>query len=259
MIRFDIRRYDRLGSTNDEARRLAETDAPNGTVVVAREQIAGRGRRGRSWSSPPGNLYLSILLRLDLPAARIAELSFVTALAVADTVDYFISNKAVLKWPNDVLVDGAKISGILLERADAAVVVGIGLNVLHVPPDATAIATSLMQAGAWHASDFGEPSARVAEVQAALLQGFVGRVAAWQDGGFDAVRDAWLARAHPTGTVLRMSLGTGSVIGTFVGLGCDGALLLESAGSIRRITAGDVALVAYEKVPGDHHDQSENN
>lgn len=243
MIRFDIRRYDRLGSTNDEARRLAETGAPHGTVVVAREQSAGRGRRGRSWNSPPGNLYLSILLRLDLSAARIAELSFVAALAVADAVDRFIRGKAVLKWPNDVLVDGAKISGILLESADAAVVVGIGVNVLHVPADAAALATSLLRAGAWDATNFGEAHARVAEVQAALLEGFAGRVAAWRDGGFDAVRDAWLARAQPAGTVLRVSVGTGSVIGTYVGLDRDGALLLESAGGVRRITAGDVALV----------------
>lgn len=243
MIRFEIKQYDSVGSTNDEACRLALAGAPHGTVVVAREQTAGRGRRGRNWSSPPGNLYLSIVLRPDLPPARLAELSFVAALAVVDTVDRFIPGKAVLKWPNDVLIDGAKISGILLERVDAAIVVGIGLNVLHVPENAAAAATSLVRAGASHVADAAQPEARVAEVRTALLDAFAHRFAEWQEGGFGPVRDDWLERAHPVGTVLRVSVGPDPVTGTFAGLALDAALLLNASGSLRRITAGDVVLV----------------
>ncbi len=147
---FDVRLYDSLGSTNDEARRLAQAGAAHGTVVAARQQTAGRGRVGRSWVSPPGNLYLSVLLRLDLPLARLAELSFVAALAVADMVDSFLPPdfRAALKWPNDVLVEGAKISGILIEQGETATIVGIGVNVGHCPTGTPYPVTSLVQQAA---------------------------------------------------------------------------------------------------------------
>src|SRR3954468_19309176 len=114
--RFTVRHYDSIGSTNDEARRLAKEGAPHGTVVHADEQTAGRGRLMRTWFSPPGNLYMSILLRLDIPAPRLSELSFVASLAVAQTVEALLPKRLrpVLKWPNDVLVEDAKICGILL-------------------------------------------------------------------------------------------------------------------------------------------------
>ena len=128
---------DSVGSTNDEAARLADAGAPEGTVVWAREQTGGRGRRGRAWASPVGNLYTSTILRPDCPAARAAELGFVSALAVADIVP---PGRAVrVKWPNDVLVDGGKIAGILLESAIAQtgavqhVIAGIGINVGFAP------------------------------------------------------------------------------------------------------------------------------
>jgi BirA family biotin operon repressor/biotin-[acetyl-CoA-carboxylase] ligase len=114
---FLIQHHERLGSTNDEARRLAASGAPHGTVIHADEQAAGRGRFGRTWYSPPGNLYLSVLLRVDLPPERVSELSFVTALTVADAVDALLPKqmKSTLKWPNDVLVNDGKIAGILVE------------------------------------------------------------------------------------------------------------------------------------------------
>ena len=120
MIAFDVRHYDSIGSTNDEAMRLAREGAVHGTVVHADEQTAGRGRLSRRWLSPPGNLYLSIVLRPDVPAARSAEIGLVAALAVADAVDALLPQqvRATLKWPNDVLVRDGKIAGILLEQAD---------------------------------------------------------------------------------------------------------------------------------------------
>src|ERR1700744_3471109 len=130
---FTVWNHDRIGSTNDEARRLAKEGAPHGTVVHADEQTAGRGRMAHKWFSPPGNLYVSILLRTGEPAARTAELSFLAALAVADTAGARLprQTRAMLKWPNDVLVSGAKIAGILLEQVDDATIMGIGLNVLE--------------------------------------------------------------------------------------------------------------------------------
>lgn len=128
---------DSVGSTNDEAARLADGGASEGTVVWAREQQGGRGRRGRRWASPPGNLYSSTILRPNCPAPRAAELGFVAALAVGDLVP---ASRAIrLKWPNDVLIDGGKIAGILLESAIAQdgrvehVVAGIGVNVAFAP------------------------------------------------------------------------------------------------------------------------------
>ena len=119
MIAFDVRHYDSIGSTNDEAMRLAREGAAHGTVVHADEQTAGRGRLSRRWLSPPGNLYLSIVLRPDVPAARTVEIGLVAALAVADAVEALLPQqvRATLKWPNDVLVRDGKIAGILLEQA----------------------------------------------------------------------------------------------------------------------------------------------
>ncbi len=236
MIVFDVRHYDSIGSTNDEALRLARTGAAHGTVVCAREQTAGRGRQARHWHSPAGNLYVSILLRLDLAPGKAAELSFVVALAVADTVDRLLSDgvRASLKWPNDVLVRGAKISGILLEYADAAVIVGIGVNIRHAPLDMPYPVTSLAASGA-------VATTTDATLQV-LLEAVVGRVADWQETGFATTRTAWLARAHPAGSPLRITVGSGSIEGRFADLAHDGALIIETADGPARFVAGEVGV-----------------
>ncbi len=234
MITFDLQTHDSLGSTNDEARQLADAGAPHGTVVTANRQTAGRGRQGRHWVSPTGNLYLSILLRLAQPPARFPELGFLAALAVADATDQFAPARATLKWPNDVLVDGAKLSGILLERADPALIIGIGLNVLHVPSGTPGPATSLAQLGATNTS--------VPSVRAALLDAVARRLAQWTENGFESIRAAWLARAHPPGTFLVVTTATGFVRGRFAGLATNGALLLDTDNGQRQLIAGDVAV-----------------
>ena len=119
-------------------------------MVCAREQTAGRGRGARRWHSPAGNLHASILLRTDLPPGRIPQLSLVAALAVADAADAFLPGdvRAELKWPNDVLVRGAKLAGILIESADATAIIGIGMNIAHAPPDAPYPVTTLAAGGA---------------------------------------------------------------------------------------------------------------
>ena len=230
---FVVHRHDRIGSTNDEARRLADQGAPHGTVVHADEQTAGRGRLTRAWYSPPGNLYISILLRLDTPLSRLAELSFVTALAVADTVDALLpkQTRAALKWPNDVLVDGAKIAGILLEQADGATIVGVGLNVLHAPHNAAYKTTTLAA------------SRGIANMDSArdILLDRLGRhLAVWQAEGFPPIRAGWLLRAHPIGTPLRAAMGSHITEGTFAGLDEHGALLLDTEDGRKRVLAGDV-------------------
>lgn len=232
---FDVLHYDRIGSTNDEAKRLALEGAPHGTVVHADEQTAGRGRLSRAWFSPPGNLYLSVLLRFELPPARLAELSFVAALAVADAVDGLLPKtiRATLKWPNDVLVGGAKIAGILLEQAEGAVIMGIGLDVLNAPTNANYRTTTIVANGGL---------ATVDGARDILLRQLGIHLARWEAEGFEPIRQGWLARGPMPGTTLRVTQGASVVEGEFAGLGTDGGLLLDTADGRQRILAGDVGV-----------------
>jgi BirA family transcriptional regulator, biotin operon repressor / biotin---[acetyl-CoA-carboxylase] ligase len=232
---FNVLHYEKLGSTNDEARRLAAGGATHGTVVHADEQTAGRGRLSRTWISPPGNLYMSVLLRLDLPPERLPQLSFVTALAVADAVDALLPKhvRVMLKWPNDVLVWGAKIAGILLEQADDATVIGIGLDVLHAPTTAGYKTISIAASGG------------IASVDGArdiLLERLEQHLTNWQTDGFAPIRVAWLERAHPIGADLRVTVQGRTVEGAFSGLDEAGALLLDTKDGRQRVVAGDVAV-----------------
>jgi BirA family transcriptional regulator, biotin operon repressor / biotin---[acetyl-CoA-carboxylase] ligase len=236
MIAFDIQHYDSIGSTNDEAMRLARAGAAHGTVVCAREQTTGRGRQARRWHSPAGNLHASILLRTELALGRIPQLSFVAALAVADAADAFLPGdvRAELKWPNDVLVRGAKVAGILIESADAAAIIGIGMNIAYAPPDAPYPVTTL----AASAAETLEPG----DVLQVLLQALRHRFSDWGDQGFATVRTDWLARAHPVGSLLRLTVGDRSIEGRFADLGHDGALVIATARGLERFVAGEVLV-----------------
>lgn len=237
---------DRVGSTNDEARRLAGEGAEDGTLVWALEQSAGRGRQGRSWASPPGNLYCSLVLRPDVPLARAAELSFVAALGVGGAIGALVPPQVEMryKWPNDVLLNDRKVAGILLEssaRPDQAVdfvVLGVGVNVLSQPAAARFPATSLKAEGAG-------PDVDAAAVLESFSRHFLAWVDRWLDEGFDPVRAAWEARAWRLGERLEFAAGEGggdaALAGRFEGLAPDGSLLLAmDDGTSRRFAAGDV-------------------
>jgi BirA family transcriptional regulator, biotin operon repressor / biotin---[acetyl-CoA-carboxylase] ligase len=232
---FTVRHYDTIGSTNDEARRLAQEGAPHGTALHADEQTAGRGRLSRSWYSPPGNLYLSILLRTGTPPARSGELSFLTGLAVADTVEALLPRgiRPMLKWPNDVLVNGAKISGILLEREGDATILGIGLNVLEAPSNAGYKTTTIVA------------NAGIASVDSArdiLLDRLSRHLATWLADGFEPIRALWLDRSYPVGAAIRVNAQGEAIEGAFAGLDHDGALLLDTPNGRQRVVAGDVSV-----------------
>jgi BirA family transcriptional regulator, biotin operon repressor / biotin---[acetyl-CoA-carboxylase] ligase len=232
---FTVWHHDRIGSTNDEAHRMAREGAPHGTVIHADEQTSGRGRLAHTWFSPPGNLYLSILLRTGQSAARSAELSFLAALAVADTVEALLprQTRAVLKWPNDVLINGAKIAGILLEQADDATVLGIGLNVLEAPSNLAYMATTIVANGG------------IASVDGArdiLLPRLAAHLADWQAEGFAAIREKWLNRSYPIGAAIQAKAGGQSISGHFAGLDMDGALLLDTPQGRQRIVAGEIEV-----------------
>ena len=225
---------DTVTSTNDEAGHLAEAGAAEGTVVWARAQTGGRGRRGRRWDSPVGNLYCSTVLRPDCPAPRAAELGFVAALAVADMVP---AGRVVrVKWPNDVMVDGGKIAGTLLESAIGQsghvdyVVAGIGLNVGFAPQ-----LPEMRYPGALLGS-----CVSVEQALERLTRGLAGRLDEWRRSGFEAVRRAWLAKAGPLGMEVDVKLSEGVVRGRFAGIDREGALLLDADAGPRRVVSGEL-------------------
>jgi BirA family biotin operon repressor/biotin-[acetyl-CoA-carboxylase] ligase len=233
-------RHASIGSTNAEAARLAREGAVHGTAITSIEQTGGRGRIGRIWISPPGNLYVSFVLRPAIPAHAAAQIGFVAALAVADVVTEILAHdparRPMLKWPNDVLVGNAKISGILAERGDDPqpwLVLGIGLNVAFAPEGLAYAATCLHAQGAGITVD---------DALARLAAALRARCDQWTVSGFAPIRDAWLTHAHPPGTRLAVRTGDTVLDCTFEGLAEDGALLVRTANGQRRVVAGDVAL-----------------
>jgi BirA family biotin operon repressor/biotin-[acetyl-CoA-carboxylase] ligase len=213
---------------------LARTGLGEGVWLRAERQVSGRGRQGRAWDSRSGNLAISTLVRVreHEPAATLA---LVSAVALEEAVSVFLPGRAAIKWPNDLLIDGAKLSGILLERADDAVVIGFGVNLAHYPDDLERPATSLDAHGA---------SIDPQLFAETLAESFARWVSKWREG-LGPVRDRWLARAHPIGTALTARLADGTAIdGLFDGLDRDGALILRLAdGTPRVIHAADVFLL----------------
>jgi BirA family biotin operon repressor/biotin-[acetyl-CoA-carboxylase] ligase len=233
---------DTVGSTNDEARWLAADGASDGTLVRARRQTAGRGRLGRTWISDPGNLYFSLVLRPGCPLARAGQIGFVVANAVADAVAAALPEGAPVgcKWPNDVLVAGRKVSGMLLESETGRdgqlewLVAGVGINIASHPDDVRFPASSLTACGAGDGVS--------AEVMlATFCERFRAGYAVWSQEGFEPIRRAWLGRAVGRGSVLRASLATATVEGVFEDMDASGALVIRQAAGTRvTVTAGDV-------------------
>jgi BirA family biotin operon repressor/biotin-[acetyl-CoA-carboxylase] ligase len=237
---YRLAAHETIGSTNDEAKRLAAEGAPEGTVVWARRQTQGRGRQDRTWMSPLGNLYCSIILRPGKGIAETATLGFAAALAAVEAIEPVAPpTRAMLKWPNDVLMDERKVAGILLESGNngAWLVIGCGINLAHFPENVPFPAISIVAATGF----------QIAAEDA--LAGFCGQFDLWyrhwKAEGFAPVREAWLARAHPKGTKLNVRLPTATLNGTFEDLDVDGTLLLaDEDGTLHRIAAGDVYFVS---------------
>jgi BirA family biotin operon repressor/biotin-[acetyl-CoA-carboxylase] ligase len=209
-----------------------------GDWLYADRQTAGRGRLGREWVSPVGNLYASNLVSLRPSDPAAPTLALVAAVSVYDTLKIWApSESLMIKWPNDLLVDGAKISGILLEGVGSAVVVGIGVNLMAVPADLDRAATSLSTLG------ITPPATR--PFLEALTDIFAAWLSRWRAEGISTIRTAWLDRAHPVGTALSAALDSDQrVEGLFDGLTGDCALRLRLAdGSTRVIHAGDIFLI----------------
>lgn len=223
-------------STNDDAKRLARAGAEEGTLVVAARQTGGRGRLGRTWESPAGGGYASAVLRPNVSPAQAAPLALAVSLGVARGLDAF-GLSAGVKWPNDVMLEGGKLAGILLEMAAEAdtvewLVAGIGINVAApAAPDA-----------AWvrrHA-----PEARVAEVVASALDGVAAAYREFVSGGFGALAEEYRARLTLTGVEVAVRDGVGAVVASGVAetVDDDGALVVRGPDGPRTVVAGEVTL-----------------
>lgn len=240
VLSVTLRTVAETGSTNADMLELARGGAAEGLWLRADRQTSGRGRQGRAWQSHPGNLHASTLVRLRGGDPQAATLALVAAVAVEEVVSAYLfpgpRRGAAIKWPNDLLIDGAKVAGILLERAGDAVVIGIGVNLAHHPNLPDRRATSLAAHGvAVDPIDFLKTLAPV----------FVRWLDVWRGEGFAPIRARWLDRAHPIGAPLRMADQDGGTIdGRFDGLDSNGALLLRLAdGGVRVIHAADVFLI----------------
>ena len=222
-----VRHFETIDSTNLEAARLAAAGELGPIWLLADEQHAGKGRLGRQWLSQPGNLYSTLLFTSEAPISSIPQLGFVTALAVHDTVQHYCPRRTVqLKWPNDCLLDGGKVAGILCENlGQGKVAIGCGINVAHSPQNL-----------AYKTSHFGNTT--VEAVFEAYRKNLQSRLIQWNTGeGFPSIIQDWQTRAANLNQLITIN----TKPGIFRGLNADGALRLEKAdGTTELVYAGDV-------------------
>ena len=236
---FSLIELESVGSTNDEARSRAENGAAAGTIIWAKQQVSGRGRRGRTWISPTGNLYCSVVLRPEVSPAVAAQLSFVAALALGEGLQEFVpaSVKLQYKWPNDVLIDGQKCAGILLESQIGEqgkldwLLIGTGVNVASSPENTDRPSVCLTQIGM---------KLSVADVLAAYAHALSAWLVRWETTGFESVREAWLKRAIGLGEAIEVRLPSETLTGTFEALDTSGSLVLTTPQGRQLISAGEV-------------------
>lgn len=238
--RAPIETFDEIDSTLLEARRRAERGDVGPVWLTARVQTAGRGRRGRAWSSFEGNLMATYLFATDRPLPEIALLGFAAGVAIAETFERYGAQHVTLKWPNDVFIDGAKAAGVLLDSGAAAqgvhwVALAFGVNLAAAPEGLDQPTISLRQVVPPDA-----PAPDALTFLAALRPRLEQLAAQLQSEGFAPVRAAWLTRAHGLGAKARVMQGETALEGRLVGLSVRGELELDTEQGRRLVAAGDV-------------------
>ena len=238
---YGLKEFEYIGSTNSEALAEAQTGAESAVWYVTKDQRSGRGRRGREWSTQTGNLAATLLLIHDYPLELAATLSFVAGLSLVEAVEQLLpetETRFQLKWPNDVLADGAKLSGILLESSllkdgRKALVIGIGVNVLHIPEGVPYAVSSLK------ANGYTQGAEQLLQV---LAERFAVNFALWNNGqGLETIRTHWLRHAARLGEVIRVQSGGETLEGTFSSIDPQGHLVLTlPQGRKQTISAGEV-------------------
>jgi len=239
--------FDSLGSTNDEAMARARGGDVGRLWIRAAQQTGGKGRLGRQWVSPAGNLYASLLLVNVAAPDRAPELGFVAGVALASALSRLLGPEARLKWPNDIVVGGAKLAGILLEATQTigggfACVIGVGVNCASHPQGLPYPATDLASLG-------------VAIPAADLLDSFAEELAGWLDQwdegrGFAQIHAAWLLFAAGMGETAEVAMGDQRIKGVLRGLDERGRLLVDTEAGLRTIDAGDVFLPGLSEAAG---------
>ncbi|WP_308720544.1 biotin--[acetyl-CoA-carboxylase] ligase [Komagataeibacter xylinus] len=232
--------HDRLGSTSDLCKdMLAAGDGQDGLAVLALEQTAGRGSRGREWRDPGGNLALSVMLVGQGAVVPVGAWPFIAGLALYDAVAGFLPEPGALelKWPNDLLLHGRKMAGILIETGAAEAgpwqVIGMGANLAAAPRIEGRELACLAECGV---------AVSPTDMARAILRALDTWLECHAAQGFGAIRAAWLARAHPPGTRLRVVAGNQAFSGTFAGLADDGILLLDTPAGPRQVVTGEVLM-----------------
>lgn len=231
---YTLSEFDVIDSTNEQAKRLIISKEFVGNfVVTANEQTAGRGRNGRQWVSHPGNLYFSIIKQFSNDIQNLFQVSFVSALAMGDTLKEFIPDEDIkYKWPNDVLVDGKKISGILLELISSRLIIGVGVN-LASAPDVENPATSVVQI-------LGNEVDKM-EFLEKFVHHFEKSLFLWQNKGFQYIREHWLGKAYKYGEEICIKPGDKVIRGIFREIDEIGNINVETAdGNLHTISAGDM-------------------
>lgn len=228
--------FDEIDSTMLEARRRAERGDANPVWLIAKRQTDGRGRRGRPWASLEGNLLATYLGPTNRRPADIALMGFAAALAIADTMDTALgAARATLKWPNDVMLDGAKAAGILIDNGGTWLALAFGVNLALSPKQIDQPTTSLAEA----LGDSAPAPIAFFERLRLQLRHWIDRL---EQEGFAPLREAWLSRAHGLGATTRVSLGDETIEGRLAGLSSRGELELDTASGRRVISAGDVTF-----------------
>lgn len=234
-----------LASTNDRAKEVAWEGAPEGTTVLAEEQSGGRGRLGRSWHSPRGGLWFSVVLRPKMLPARAPEVTFVAAVAGVEVLRSYLGVEVGIKWPNDFMWQGKKLGGILIELSGELdrinhLVVGIGLNVNVDPGDFP----TALQGGVISVQEICGRSVSRSELLQQFLAALERWYLVWLAEGFAPVLAAWKRYNACLGCYLRVSTPEGELVGRAVDIDHDGALLLDTGGEIRRIVTGELLMGA---------------
>lgn len=234
---WKVHTYAQLPSTQDYVKELGEEGLPEGTVVQCLTQTKGRGRHGREWTSPMGGLYVSVLLRPQCAASVAGQLSFVVAVAVSAAIDEVIrkDHRKTLKWPNDILIDGKKCAGILLESGMAGAMVnwlavGIGVNIMSAPEGAVCLQDVCKG-----------KQVPVHPFRDVALSHLKACYSHWKQHGFADIRESWLSQAHGLGQTIRARTGEKELSGLFKGIDESGVLLLETGeGILQSVAAAEI-------------------
>lgn len=223
-MKWSVHYFDQVVSTNETAKNF-----PINTVIIASCQSGGKGRMGRSWLSPKGNLYLSAVVK-DYDD-KTPMLAFVVAIALADALADF---EVRLKWPNDILLNGKKLAGVLLERTeDKRIIIGIGVNIVSCPTDGMLYETASLNG-----------QIELEKVQEKILNALAENITLFEDKGFDVIREKWVRYAEGIGQTIKVQLPTKTLVGIFKELSPQGELVLELPDkTVQKITAGDVFLI----------------